>query len=298
MDYTLQQLRYLVAVADHGNISAAARTLYTSQPGVSAAVAHLERVFGIQCFVRHHAKGISLTPAGRSFVATARNLLLHAEDLLRHANELNQSAQGVLNVGCFYTISPFFLPRILQKLRKKHPGMNVQIKEGDTEQLLQSLLNGVIEVALLYDLNLDRALTKVEVTSFRPYVLLPKSDTLAKRSSVRLADLVDKPLILFDRPQSREYLLSLFAAAGKQPTIAQRTSNFELVRGLVAAGFGYSILNLRPKIDRSYDGSPIVCVPIAGNVRGLPVVLASVAATKLTRRATVFMDVCTAALKR
>jgi DNA-binding transcriptional LysR family regulator len=298
MDYTLQQLRYLVAVAEHGNISAAARSLYTSQPGVSAAVAHLERVFGIQCFVRHHAKGISLTPAGRSFVATARNLLLHAEDLLRHANELNQSAQGVLTIGCFYTISPFFLPRILQKLRKKYPGIDVQIREGDTDQLQQSLLNGLIEVALLYDLGLDRSLSKLEVTSFNPYVLLPKHDKLAKRSSVRLADLVDKPLILFDRPQSREYLLSLFAVAGKQPTIAQRTSNFELVRGLVAAGFGYSILNLRPKIDRSYDGSSVACVPVVGNARGLPVVLASVAASKLTRRAMAFIDVCTSTLKR
>ena len=69
MEYTLQQLRYLVAVADHGSVSAAARSLYVSQPGLSSAILHLEDVFGIQCFIRHPAKGVSLTPAGQLFVA-------------------------------------------------------------------------------------------------------------------------------------------------------------------------------------------------------------------------------------
>ncbi len=83
MDYTLQQLRYLVAVADHGSVSAAARSLYVSQPGLSSAILHLEEVFGIQCFIRHRAKGVSLTPAGHLFVKEARDVLFRASNL-RH----------------------------------------------------------------------------------------------------------------------------------------------------------------------------------------------------------------------
>jgi DNA-binding transcriptional LysR family regulator len=104
MDYTLQQLRYLVAVADHGSVSAAARSLYVSQPGLSAAVLHLESVFGIQCFIRHHAKGVSLTPAGESIVKEARGVLSHASSLLLRAKELNQTFIGKLDVGCYPTI--------------------------------------------------------------------------------------------------------------------------------------------------------------------------------------------------
>jgi DNA-binding transcriptional LysR family regulator len=57
MQYTLRQLAYLVAVADHGSVTAAANALYTSQPGISSAIAQLEEQFGLQFFIRHHAKG-------------------------------------------------------------------------------------------------------------------------------------------------------------------------------------------------------------------------------------------------
>ena len=100
MQYTLRQLTYLVAVADHGSVTAAANALYTSQPGVSNAIAQLEALFGLQFFVRHHARGVSPTPAGQSFIAAARNLLLHAEDLEQQAQEISQSLRGAITLGC------------------------------------------------------------------------------------------------------------------------------------------------------------------------------------------------------
>ena len=155
MDYTLQQLRYLVAVADHGSVSAAARSLYVSQPGVSAAVSYLESVFGVQCFVRHHAKGVTLTPAGHSFVAAAKNVLAQAQGLHHHADELSHTIHGRITVGCFSTLGAFFLPKILHTLRSSYPELTVQILDGDTESLLRWLREGTIEVGLMYDINCD-----------------------------------------------------------------------------------------------------------------------------------------------
>lgn len=292
MNYTLRQLAYLVAVADHGSVTAAANALYTSQPGVSSTIAQLEEVFGLQFFIRHHAKGVSLTPAGQSFVGAARNLLAHAEDLMQQASELSQSVRGKLDLGCFTTIGPVFLPRLLASLREGFPDIEVRLHEGDIEQLQVGLLSGQIELALLYDLDLSANLNKLPLLMARPYVLLPAGHVLAAQETVRLADLVHEPMVLLDLPHSREYFLSLFRQLGIEPNVRHRTVSFELVRGLVAAGSGYGLLNLRPNVDVTYDGGQLVCLPIAEEVPALSIVLAWPQELKPTRRAEVFIELC------
>ncbi|WP_018149758.1 LysR substrate-binding domain-containing protein [Leeia oryzae] len=292
MNYTLRQLQYVVAVADHGSVTAAANALFTSQPGISNSIAQLEEVFGIQIFIRHHAKGISVTPAGQSFIASARNLLAHAEDLTHQAHELSQALQGSIKLGCFTTIAPIFLPGLLSALRAQHPEVQVDLNEGTTESLQHGLINGQIEVALLYDLDLSPALVKEPMLSARPYVLLSKSHPLARQTSVTLASLVEEPMVLFDMPHSREYFLSMFRVRKLEPFVRYRTVNFELVRGLVASQNGYAFLNLRPAIDQSYDGSELVCLPIADEVPSLSLVLAWPEGLKPTRRVEAFITLC------
>jgi len=290
MNYTLQQLKYLIAVADHGSVSAAARSLYVSQPGVSAAISHLEEVFGIQCFVRHHAKGVTLTAAGHGFVAEAREVLDRAINLQRRARELTETITGKLEIGCFSTIGPFFLPRILERFEQLYPEVTTTIFDGTTESLTRRLRTGVIEVSLMYDLNnLDSSFRKIHLVELKPYVLLPKTHHLAVRSYVNLRDLLDEPLVLFDRPQHDDYLLSLFEGQPRTPRIGQRVRNFELVRGLVASGVGYAILNVRPALDHSYDGNKVVCLPIAENVPAANIVLAIPGGNGMTRKVEAFV---------
>lgn len=297
MNYTLRQLAYLVAVADHGSVTAAANALYTSQPGISTAIAQLEEVFGLQFFIRHHAKGVSLTPAGQSFVAAARNLLAHAEDLTQQASELSQEVRGKLDLGCFTTIGPIFLPRLLGALRETCPEIDVHLHEGDTAQLQVALLSGQIELALLYDLDLSPQLAKLPLLSAPPYVLLPAGHALAGKKAVSLVELASEPMVLLDLPHSREYFLSLFRLLEIEPQVRHRSVNFELVRGLVAAGNGYALLNLRPNVDAAYDGGRLVCMPIVEEVPPLSIVLAWPQELKPTRRAQAFMGLCETQLK-
>jgi DNA-binding transcriptional LysR family regulator len=289
MDYTLQQLRYLVAVADHGSVSAAARSLYVSQPGLSSAILHLEGVFGIQCFIRHHAKGVSLTPAGHLFVKEARDVLFRASNLRQRAKEFNETISGRLDVGCCSTIGPLLLPRILAKLHTSYPAIEVHLHDGDSDSMQARIKDGGIELALLYDFNLDPRFEKLSLLSLPPYVLLPKSHRLALQASINLNDLVTEPLITFDQPDHWDYLSSLFP--GREPMVGRKVNNFELIRGLVAAGKGYSILNTRSALDQAYDGSPVTCVPINGVVPPAPIVLAS-GRKSHTSRAIAFIETC------
>jgi DNA-binding transcriptional LysR family regulator len=298
MDYTLQQLRYLVAVADHGSVSAAARSLYVSQPGVSAAVSYLENVFGVQCFVRHHAKGVTLTPAGHSFVAAAKSVLAQAQELHHHADALNHTIRGRISLGCFSTLGPFFLPRILQMLRSTYPELSVQIHDGDTESLLRWLRDGTIEVGLMYDMNCNPAtFSKHHLTSLRPYALLPGSHPLAHQSSVSPLELVNEPLVLLNYTHNADYLLSVFDGIATPANIKYRVNNFELVRGLVAAGKGYAILNLRPAADQTYDGGLVKCIPIKCDTPAASIVLASMQTTKPSGRTAALVNACSKVMK-
>ena len=292
MQYTLRQLAYLVAVADHGSVTAAANALYTSQPGISSTIAQLEEQFDLQFFIRHHAKGVSLTPAGQSFVAAARNLLAHADELSQHASALSHSLQGNLALGCFTTMAPIFLPRLLASMREEFPDITVQLYEGDTEQLQQALLSGQVEVALLYDLDLAPSLYRQVLQTVQPYVLLPADHPLASQKAVSLADLAPLPMVLLDLPHSREYFLSMFRQHNLETRVRHKTVSFELVRGLVAAGNGYALLNLRPETSQSYAGEQLVCLPVAEEVPALDVVLAWPQELRLTRRAEAFLSLC------
>jgi DNA-binding transcriptional LysR family regulator len=292
MDYTLQQLRYLVAVADHGSVSAAARSLYVSQPGLSSAILHLEEVFGIQCFIRHHAKGVSLTPAGHLFVKEARDVLFRASNLQKRAKELNETISGRLDIGCCSTIGPLLLPKILAELHESYPAIEVHLQDGDADSLQAKVRSGGVELAVLYDFNLDLRFEKLSLLSLAPYVLLPQSHRLASKSSIDLEGLMHEPLITFDQPDHWAYVRALYPVNGMEPKVGRRVNNLELIRGLVANGKGYSILNTRSALDHAADGSPLRCISINGIVPHAPIVLASSGGNRITSRAAAFVETC------
>ena len=94
MQYTLKQLRYFAAAAEEGSVTGAAKAIRVSQPSISEAIAHLEDAFDLQLFVRHHARGLALTPAGQRLLVEARSLLAHAGDLSQSVGGLADKLAG------------------------------------------------------------------------------------------------------------------------------------------------------------------------------------------------------------
>jgi DNA-binding transcriptional LysR family regulator len=298
VNYTLQQLRYLVAVAEHENVSAAARSLYVSQPGVSAAVSHLETTFGIQCFVRNHAKGMTLTPAGKSFVAAVKEVLILAEALHHRAHELTKAVRGHITLGCCTILSPFFLPQLMEILAATYPEISLHIQLGDVDSLHRWLREGTIEIGLMYDLNCDPAVySKHPLAQLRLHALLPESHPLAAQQSVTPDDLVGEHLFLLNCTRSADHLLSVFRFARERPKIKHKLSDFDLVRGLVAAGNGYTILHVLPVLDRACQGYPVKWVPIEGDHRSVAVVMASMHMLKPSGRRKALIDACNAMMQ-
>jgi DNA-binding transcriptional LysR family regulator len=287
--FTLVQLRYFAAAAELGSMTAAARELTVSQSAISTAVAQLERELGVQLLLRHHARGLTLTAAGQEFYQELRSYLVHTSELAETARSAGQALVGDLTIGCFSTLGPFELPRMLRACERDHPDIRVSVLEEEHAALKHALRTGRCELALMYGYDLDDDIEHVRVGDATPYVLVGKSHRLARRKRVSLAELGDDPMVLLDLPHSSDYLERLVASVGIRPRVRHRTAGFETVRALVANGHGWSVLNQRPASPVTYDGAEVVTLEITDDVEALAIVLASMAGVRLTRKAQAFI---------
>ncbi len=282
---SLRTLRYFVAAAETGSITAAAARVHVSQPSVSEAIARLEADLGVQLFLRRQSRGLALTVPGDRFLVQARNLLSHADEVERFADHMGDLLAGEVRVGCFVTLAPFVLPALLAGFAKAYPGVTVSFEEANQLELLERLREGRCELAMTYAYGLGEEFVSEVLAELPPHVVLAADDPRARRRSISLRELADAPMVLLDLPHTRDYFLSLFRSARIEPRIAHRAHTYETVRGLVARGLGFTILNAIPRQSLTYDGGRVVAVPIAEE---LPKTLAvSLRSKKLTPRPTV-----------
>jgi DNA-binding transcriptional LysR family regulator len=296
MRFTLRQLEYFVAAAEAGSVTDAALSIPVAQSSVSSAIAQLEAALGVQLLIRHHAQGISPTAEGRQFLAKARALLRDADELERFASELTAELSGTLHLGCLVTLAPLVTPRLGKAFRDRHPAVSVEMVEAGQADLVSGLRSGELSVALTYDLDLSDDLAFAPLVSLPPYAVFAADHPLAAQESVELAELADQPLVLLDLPHSRDYFRGLFASVGVEATVAHRSVHPEVIRTMVANGFGYTIVNARPRVDLALDGLPLVTRPIASDPRPMIMGLARLEGLRATRLVEAFEQHCRAAI--
>ncbi|WP_435258693.1 LysR substrate-binding domain-containing protein [Thioclava sp. FR2] len=265
--FTLRQLEYLVAVGEAGSIAIAAERVGVSSPSISVAIGQIEKQLGLVLFVRRHAQGVSLTQSGRQIIEQARVILAEAERMSEIAGTISGVVRGTLHVGCLLTFAQVVLPRLRRGFVEAHPEVIFRQSEGHQDALFEALRQAEIDIALTYDLDIPDDLVFQPLASLPPHVVLPADHPLAERDGLTLQDLAAFPMVLLDLPHSAEYFLSGFREAGLRPLIAERTADIQVLRSLVANGFGYSIANLRPRSDRSPDGLLLKIVPLFQGLR-------------------------------
>lgn len=291
---TLRQLEYFVTVAELGTMAAAADRHHISQSAISAAVTDLERTLEVQLFMRRKARGVALTDAARQVLPEVRSLLAHLGEVESTARELGQSVGGDLLLGCYPTLTPFLLPRILSDFPRQHPAVTIQLFEGSVADMLGRLRDGTCEMALMYDLGVCPDIAKTVLYSVRPYIVLPAAHRLAADGPISLAELRAEPMVILDMPPSAEMYREVLAAGGVDPLVRFTTTHFESVRSLVASGAGYSLLLQRPPQNLTYAGPALAYREIVEDVRTVDVVLAHAGDARTTRRAQAFARFCRA----
>jgi DNA-binding transcriptional LysR family regulator len=274
VNLTIKQCAYFVAVAEQGGIAQAARVLNISQPAVAQAIDKLEHVFGFRLFERHHARGTELTPQGRAFLHSARDLLQQAERSEHDARAIAADLVGIVRLGCFHSIAPFYLAQIIRAHRDACPEVEITSSELRQDEILAGLDVGEIDLALTYDMSLDDCpIERHVVAELKPFLLLNERHHRASQSSIRLADMAQEPFVMFDGPSSRDYFEGILNTQGINPPVSYNSQSMESVRSAVANGLGFSLSVMKLGHSDTYDGGRVVSVPIADDINPLAIVL-------------------------
>ena len=295
--FTLKQCSYFLAVVEHGGIAQAARALNISQPAIAQALDKLEALYGFKLLERYHAKGTELTVEGRAFLQLAEDLVAQADRVEATSRAISSGLAGQVRFGCFHTIAPFYLARLVKHCAHEAPHVEIKPRELYQDEISTGLLGGELDVALTYQMGENRAeLAWIPLREVRPHVLLPPEHRLSDRQSVNLAELSTDKFVLFDGPSSGSYFRETLAALGADPPIAYVSRSMEAVRSAVANGLGFSLSVMRPAHNLTYDGGEVVSVPLADSVDPMTIALAYDAARPPRGAAAKFVTICKASI--
>lgn len=145
---TLRQLRFLSAVQETLNFSRAAELCFVTQPTLSAGIRELEDRLGVQLIERTR-RSVMLTPVGKEVAARGRQVLIGAGEIETLARAHRNPFEGDLRLGSIPTIGPYLLPRMLPAIREKFPGLRLYLREEMTEDLIEGLNDGRLDVILI-----------------------------------------------------------------------------------------------------------------------------------------------------
>ncbi|MGB6117638.1 MAG: LysR substrate-binding domain-containing protein [Mesorhizobium sp.] len=243
MAFTLRQLQYFVAVAQHGSVSRAAQNLSISQSAVTEAVKELEVDLGVDLFDRH-PRGLNITHKGHQFLRHATKILGDVSDARRTFAESPETAGGALHLGVTSLVAGYVLSDLLARYRRAYPGVDVSAIEDNGDYLEHLLIGGELDIAVMVISNLrDRMALQAETLEISPYRLwMPLGHRFAGAETVTLAEVASEPLIMLTIDEIEENTRRLLMALGTRPNVAFRTRSVEAVRSLVATGAGVALL--------------------------------------------------------
>lgn len=236
----LYQLEYFVEVARQRNFTRAAERLHIAQPALSQQMRNLEAELGATLFARGRRQ-TTLTAAGEALLPHAQSLLAQAEAAKHVVAEVAELRAGRLVVASIPSLSGCWLPRVVKRFRQRHPSIELAITEDSSTRVADLVDRGQAEIGFL-QLPADRDRFEVHELLAEPFVVLAAADhALARRRSVRLAELRDQPFVFY-KGKARETALGACREAGFEPRIACESGELETVRALVAAGLGVAVL--------------------------------------------------------
>lgn len=241
----LRQLRYICAVVRHGlNVSAAAESLYTSQPGVSKQVRLLEDELGVQIFERTGKQLTRVTDAGRAIIELADRALIEVDTLKRAAQEHSDPASGRLAIATTHTQARYVLPSVLAQLRQRFPRVEVSIHQGSPDQLADLTLDGIADCVIATEAfeHFDD-LVMLPCYRWQRSVLVPPGHPLDDSGQLTLERLAEHPLVTYNFGFNAGSPLDVaFRRAKLLPKLALTATDADVIKTYVRAGFGAGIV--------------------------------------------------------
>jgi LysR family hydrogen peroxide-inducible transcriptional activator len=257
---TLNELRYIVAVAQERSFGRAATKCFVSQPALSVAIQKLEEELGAPLFERGKNE-VTVTSVGARVVEQAQKVLEEAARIRELAQAGRNQLVGTLKLGVIYTIAPYLLPDLIPALHERAPQMPLEIEENLTEHLETALKSGRIDAAIIA-LPFNPPGVVTEFLYEEPFqVVVPLGHKWAKRKSIAPDELPSEHTILLNVGHCfRDQVLDSCPELNRGDAQVTRTNSLETVRNMVASGLGVSVLP-RDALTPKYHSQLVVPVP-------------------------------------
>lgn len=241
----LQEIRYLVAVADFRHFGRAAESCNVSQPTLSSQIKKLEHELGVTLFERSN-KRVEVTPVGGRIVVHARAVLAEARQIEEVARTAHDPLVGPLKLGVIPTLAPYLMPLILKPLKQRYPGLTIELWEDQTRVLIDALRNHRLDAALLATEADTPEITEIALFEEPLLAALPHKHKFASAKHVSETALAGELLVLADGHCLANQVLTACGAKGRLDRgglqSSMQAATLETLVNLVAAGYGITLI--------------------------------------------------------
>ena len=242
MNINLRQLRAFVSIGRLGSFTRAAEALHATQPALSAQIRELEEALGVKLFDRS-TRSVSLTQAGEDLMPSVDTVLSDLSSVVARARDVAKRNTGRVTVAALPSLAATLMPQVIARMREEHPGIVVVIRDALAERAVALLRADEVDFALTSAPPPDRELSFTPLFADRMVAVLPHGHPLAKAKTMRLAELLDTPLVLMDRDSSvRRIVDGACASIGRLASPAYEAAFMATAIGLVRAGLGATLL--------------------------------------------------------
>jgi LysR family nitrogen assimilation transcriptional regulator len=242
----VRQLRYFLGIVEHGSISRAADSLRVAQPALSLHLKRLEEDFGCQLVLRT-ARGVVPTESGRRLAQRAAALIDQMDGLRDEVRAVEAVPAGPATVGIPTSLGPVLTVPLALAVRRTHPQIRLRVVEGLSGHMLEWVLSGQLDLALVFGTKEMAGLETELVAREKLHLVGPADDPLLHgRTAIPFAEALALPLILPGRPHGvREEVEHAALLARASVTVALEIDALEQIKALVAEGCGYTVLSDR-----------------------------------------------------
>ncbi|MFC3098371.1 LysR family transcriptional regulator [Alteraurantiacibacter palmitatis] len=240
----LRQLRYLIAAAEAGSFSRAARNLNIKQATLSRHILEVEKRLGMVLFDRK-TRGATLTGDGATYLRVAQRIMKEWEELNAWVRATNNGHAGKLAVGFYTSFSAGNLRATLSEFGKYHPDVRLRGFERDRDMLLAGIENGLLDIAIMIGEAPYQGLMSRSFWSERILVAMPEGHALAQRDRIHWTDLIGERFLLMEQdpgPETRNMLLGKLGMPGYSPEIDMEDIRRDTVLSVIALGGHISIV--------------------------------------------------------
>jgi DNA-binding transcriptional LysR family regulator len=239
----LRQLEHFVAVAQECHFTRAAKRLHIAQSGLSASIRSLERELGASLFLRS-TRQVQLTPAGQALMGEALRALSASNAAKDAVAAVQGLLRGSLSIGSLQCLHAVHLPALLARFLSAHPGLEIQLRQGGSDELIELVRNGRLDVAFVSRPTRSPDDVVIGALDSEPLVLAcAPGHPLANRTQVKLADLTDEQFV--DFPQdwgTRDLADRVLAAAGVERRVGLEVTDVHSLLDLIAFGLGVALV--------------------------------------------------------